>query len=73
MSEQLFSLPIDVTAYRFDRRGKSLPARITWNGVSIHLDVTEEKNGLSFHSGGRYYWLERKGKSWHIARRVYIN
>lgn len=67
MKKQLFSLPVEVTAVRFDNHGRSYPTRINHQGRSIMLEQSTNGEMISFCENGAYFWLSRRGKSWCVA------
>lgn len=67
MTEQLFSMPIEITAMKFDSRGHGYPTRINYQGRSIWLEHSANGEMISFRDNGAYFWLTRKGKNWCIA------
>lgn len=67
MNKQLLEVPIEITAVRFDGRGRCQPTRINYQGRSIRLEQSTSGEMVSFCDHGAYYWLTRSGKNWRIA------
>ena len=62
--QRLFTMPIHVTAVRFDTHGRTVPTRIDCGGRSYRLQSATNGACYGFKRGGRYYWIERHGRSW---------
>lgn len=64
MQKQFFDVPLHITGYGFDKKGRGFPTRIELGGKTFRV-ATPNKDGLvSYSCGGAYYWLERRGRTW---------
>lgn len=64
MKKQLFHMPIDISSYVFDARGRSVPSRANWHGKTYAVSQLENSNMVSIYVKGSYFWLEKDGLSW---------
>ena len=67
MSRALLTMPIIITAVRFDAHGRAIPSRIDWGSRSIKLTARLEHGLLPFVHNGKYFWLRRNRYGWQIV------
>lgn len=69
--------PVTVTSFGFDRRGRSFPRRIEWQGQTYHFSsyglwLSVRKSGrvtrqVTCNDGAKSYCLRQTGQLWEIA------
>lgn len=63
--QRLLTMPFAITAVAFDRSGHIIPKRLDCAGRSFRLQAAARGQMYGFLHAGRYYWIERSGRSWH--------
>ena len=65
--QRFLTMPFDITAVAFDRSGRIIHKRLDCAGRSFRLQAATRGQMYGFLHAGRYYWIERSGRSWRWA------
>lgn len=68
--QRVFTMPIIVTAGRFNDGGELIPTRISCDGIEHSVLASSCGLRLAFQHNGHYFWLERQARGWGISRRI---